>query len=80
PQLPFSAPRTTGERTAIVTAAMVAGPILILALMALFTFYLYQSLLTYACGAAALFLLDLLLRALLKQRTRRVGERLECVW
>ena len=74
PRLPFSAPRSVGERIGLTTFIMVAGPILLLAMLAIFSRFFYTSAMSYLVGTSALGLVVAIVERLLRLRvSRRVG-------
>jgi len=77
PALPFSLPREVGEINNTVLSSMIIGPIIVLALMAIFIKLLYPALWSYLAGVAALLILSFLLRHLLEKRLKKEGEQLE---
>ena len=74
PRLPFSAPRGLGERIGITTIIMLLGPVLLLAMLALFSQFLYTNVVSYLVGTAALGILVAIAERLLRLRvSRKVG-------
>jgi hypothetical protein len=77
PALPFSLPRTVGDRNTTTLAVMIGGPLLFLVIIGLFVSLLYPSPATYAAGVGALVLLSYLLERRLRKRVTVAGEALE---
>jgi low temperature requirement protein LtrA len=74
PRLPFSAPRGLGERIGLTTLIMVAGPLLLLAMLAFFSRFFYTNAVSYLVGTSALGILVAIVERLLRLRvSRKVG-------
>ncbi len=79
PALPFSLPRTVGERSANVMVVLFFGSMSFLTIIGLYMKFLYGNPWTYLAGVGALALLSVLLRRVLKKRSWKAGENLEFV-
>ena len=74
PRLPFSAPRGLGERIGLTTLIMVAGPLLLLGMLAFFSRFFFTNAGSYLVGASALGILVAIVERLLRRRvSRKVG-------
>jgi hypothetical protein len=71
PRLPFSAPRGVGERFGLTTFTLILGPILLLAMLLLFSRFFYTTPLTYLVGTISLGLLVMVVERLLVLRVSR---------
>ncbi len=77
PALPFSLPRSVGERSFNMMAVLVLGSIFFLGILGIFMKLLYRTPGLYLGGVALLVVTSLLLRRMFRERTWKAGERLE---
>ncbi len=77
PQMPFSVPRQMGQRATFLGIVMILGPILMVGVLLLFSFFLYQDPLVYLASVLALSLMTILMERFLLLRISRKLARLE---
>jgi hypothetical protein len=77
PQMPFSVPRQMGQRASLLGAVMVLGPIVMIGVLLLFSFFVYRDPLVYVVSVAVLSLTIVILEKYLLLRVSRKLRRLE---
>jgi ABC-2 type transport system permease protein len=74
PQMPFSVPRQTGQRATLLGVVMILGPILMIGVLLIFSFFVYRDPVVYVISVAVLSLTIVLLeKYLLLRVSRRLG-------
>jgi hypothetical protein len=77
PQMPFSVPRQMGQRATLLGVVMVIGPIAMIGVLLLFSFFVYRDPFVYVGSVIVLWLTIFILEKVLLLRVSRKLARLE---